>query len=476
MSDPALLPHILPVPGDSATLLRWDHTRLRRRMLTGQWKDDLTARLTQEVGTVKQSAWGVPKITSNPFAVICREMSALYTREPEVRAPQGDPIFGPLADEIKRSGLWAKSNDYMAMVLGLREAFWRIDVAPTGRVSYRPVWPDMVKACADPSRPDQPIEIEELRWRDGYGWCWDCFELLDPDAEAGDEPVPSYTVTTWAGMDITEEVLGQRFEGATYPYRYSDGTPFLPYVMYRAKSLGDCLFHHLDGIETVEASLDLAVNYTQLGHVLKDASWPQRWMLGCHVAGLDVSENGARRETITDPATVINLEEDPEAKNPQVGQWATSASPVELENVISSQANRIAVEAGLPPNDIQRMGGTARSGYAIALSNEGKRTAARKFAPGFRASDEELVSKTAALINRALGLGLPEYGYSVLYQDLPLSPDELQARRTNIIELLGSRLISRLDAYLELHPGMTREQARSDLATIDAESTLTTGA
>lgn len=464
MISSSMLPHVIPAPGDAATLLRWEHTRLRRRMLTGQWRDDLITRLAQEVGTVRQSAWGVPKITSNPFSVICRELAALYTRAPEVRAPQGDAIFGPLADEIRRSGLWAKSNNFMGFVLGLREAFWRIDVSPAGHVSYRPVWPDMTIASADPSRPDQPVEIRELRWRDGYGWCWDHLSLL------GDSG-PSYRIETWGGIDVTEDVLGARYDGDRYPYRYSDGTPLLPYVLYHAQSLGDCLFHHLDGVETVEASLDLAVGYTQLGHVLKDASWPQRWMLGCQVVGL--SSEAGRSEIVTDPATVVALEALPEATQTQVGQWQASASPKEMDDVISSLANRIAIEAGLPPHDIQRMGGTARSGYAIALSNEGKRSAARKFAPGFKAADEELISKTAAMMNRVSGLGLPEWGYSVLYQDLPLSPDELQSRRTNVLELLSARLISRVDAYLDLHPGMTRDQAKADLAQIDAESTTT---
>lgn len=474
MKDAAFLPHVIPAPSDAATLMRWEHTRLRRRLLDSAWRDDLTARLVQEIGTVKLGAWGIPKVTSNPFQVISREMSALYTREPEVRAPKGDPIYGPLADGIRASGLWARGNDFMSMVLGLREAFWRIDVEPgTGRVTYRPVWPDLVEATADPARPDQPVEIRELRWRDNYGWCWDELRILDRGDAISDfigEPTPSYTVKTWGGRDITAEVFdGVYASGDAYPYRYSDGTPFLPYVLYRARNLGDRLFRWTDAAETVESSLDLAVNYTMLSHVIRDASWPQRWMRGCHVAGLDVSKDGERREVVTDPATVLHLEEDPEAKNPEVGQWQAGQSPKELEDVISSLANRIAIEAGLPPNDIQRMGGTARAGYAISLSNEGKRTAVRKFAPSFRASDEELVGKTAALLNRAVGLGIPEYGYSVIYQDLPLSPEELQARRANILELLSAKLISRLDAYLELHPGMTRDQARADLAHIDAE-------
>lgn len=462
-TNPAALPHIIPAPGDPHTLQRWEHTRLRRRLLVGEWKDDLTSRLSQEVGTVRQSAWGIPKVVSNPFAVICRELASLYSREPEVRSPAGDVVYGTLAGALRASGLWAKAPRYQSMVLGLREALWRVSVDSTGRVSYRPVWPDMVEAKASESQPDQPVEIRELRWRDGFGWCWDVLCIESPE-------FPVYTVQTWAGLDVSADVLGGDFTGASYPYRYSDGTPFLPYVLYHCDSLGDCLWHWRDGVETVEASLDLAVCYTMLGHVLRDCSFPQRWMLGASPAGMDISEGGQRAEIVTDPATVLKLVPDPDyAGQATTGQWAAGADPQALEDVISSLANRIAIEAGLPPNDIQRSGGTARSGYAISLTNEGKRVAARRFAPIFRQADEELISKTAACLNRATGVGLPEYGYTVLYQDLPLSPDELASRRTNIIELLDAGLTSPVDAYMELHPGLNRDQAVADMARITAE-------
>lgn len=467
---PGLLPHLIPTPSDPTTMQRWEHTRLRRRLLTGSWRGDLEARLVQEVGTVRRSAWGIPKITSNPFATICRELSSLYAREPEVRAPRGDAIYGPLAEGIRQSGLWARAGDFQAMVLGLREALWRVDVSPAGRVSYRPVWPDLVEAEAAEDLPDQPVAIRELRFRHNHGWCWDILDLRDD---------PRYRVESWDGADVSEDVLGGSYDGDNYPYRYATGEPFLPYVLYHARSLGDCLWHSMDGVETLEASLDLAVSYTMLGHVLRDASWPQRWMLGCSPAGLDVADADGRtprREVVTDPASVLKLAVDPDfSGQPNVGQWTAGGSPAELEGVISSMANRIAIEAGLPPADIQRLGGTARSGYAIALSNEGKRAAARRFAPIFRSADEELVGKTSALMNRALGLALPEQSYSVIYQDLPLSPDELQARRTNTLELLAAKMISRRDAYIELHPGISADQAQADLDAIAEEIAGTQG-
>jgi hypothetical protein len=49
----------------------------------------------------------------------------------------------------------------------------------------------------------------------------------------------------------------------------------------------------------------------------------------------------------------------------------------------------------------------------------------------------------------------------VLYHELPLSPDERRARREDAIAMLEAGLISRADAYRELHPGVSRRAGRS---------------
>jgi hypothetical protein len=466
MTEDIALP---PVPTAPSEAVRWDHSRLRRRMLTGAWLPDLVSRLVLEVGTVRQDAWGVPKITANPFAVICRELSALYANTPEVRAAKGDIIYGPLADAIDASGLWAKMPRFQSNVIGVREYLWRLTATADGHIQYRPVAPDFVVAessCDDPSRP---ILIKELRYRAGIGWCWDVLDISDP-------AYPVYRVETASkGVNVSEAVLGGSYSGEAYPYRKQDGTPVLPYVLYSADSLGDCLWHWQDGIETVEACLDLAVNYTFLGHVLRDASFPQRYAVGVRVAGLGVAgpdSGNVRQEIVTDPATLLMLEQMDGGGTVLVSQWQPGGDVEKMDGVISSLANRIAIEAGLPPSDIQRLGGTARSGYAISLTNEGKRVAARRYAPVFRKSDEELISLTAVLLNRATGSNILESGYRVIYRDLPLSPDELRERRTNIVELMGAGLLSPVDAYAELHPGMTREQAQADLLRIRQERAL----
>lgn len=460
-------PTIVPTPSEMETQRRWGHSRLVRRMLDGAWQIDLEDRIAEEVGRERSSAWGIAKTTCMPLASICRETAALYITEPEVYS-QDAPIYGVLDTAIRASGLWARMPRYQAMVIGLRECAMRISVSPAGVVQYRPVFPDLCTAESDPDAPDVPTSIKELRWRSGHGWCWDCLDVSDPAA-------PEYRIETFTRYeDVTAAVLGQSYSGDAYPYRRADGTPILPYVLHHAESLGDRLWNWRGNWETVQACLDLGVNFTFLGHVLRDASFPQRYTLDCGFVGagtIESPDGTSRMEVIADPAVIMRAESTQEGRQPIISQFQPSADPAMLEGVISALANRIAIDAGLPPADIQRMGGTAKSGYAIALSNEGKRTAAKRYAPIFKPVDERMIETTAVLMNRATGSNLPEFGYQVRYRDLPLSPEELAARRANVIELRNAGLISRVKAYQELNPGITEATARQELARIDAERT-----
>lgn len=466
-------PLLVPTPPSIETQRRWAHSRMIRRMLDGAWESDLQERVALEVGRERASAWGIAKTTCMPLVSICRETSALYLTEYDIYSAD-QPLTGQLASAIAASGLRSRMPRFQAITVGMRECAWRVSVNVRGAVQYRPVFADMMCATADPDAPDVPTGIEELRWRDGHGWCWDCLSVRD-----GEEP--SYRVLSFdRSQDLTGTILRADYSGANYPYLMATGQPVLPYVLYHAETLGDRLWNWRGNWETVQACLDLGVNFTFLGHCLRDAAFPQRYTLNCSFVGGATQENGdgtSRITVIADPAVVMHAETTPGLDGnaqPIIGQFAPGADPAMLEGVISALANRIAIDAGLPPADIQRMGGTAKSGYAIALSNEGKRAAARRYAPFFRPSDERLIATTAILLNRATGSTLPESGYRVVYRDLPLSPEELAARRANVIELRTAGLISRVKGYQELNPGLTEEAARGELVRIDAEASART--
>ena len=105
---------------------------------------------------------------------------------------------------------------------------------------------------------------------------------------------------------------------------------------------------------------------------------------------------------------------------------------------------------------------------AIALSNEGKREVQRKAGPIAQPSDERLMALTATLLNRAAtDLALPESGYRVAYQELPLSPQERGDRRAHVIELIAAGLMSQLEGYMFLNPGITPETAAERLKALE---------
>ena len=466
-----------PTPGNHVEASRWDETRRRRRMLEGTWRDDLEQRLQEHLGSVRRDAWGPLSLALNPFRNICRELSVLYDNTPTVLHDQdADP---GIARQLEIGGLWQMMQRVQVYTLGLNECFVRPHVDERGRFSFRIVTPDFVRAYATMDDPRNPVALIEYRMRrlpsGELGWTVDRYDVSDVDA-----PVYSVHLATdegTVGDDLSDHYLGGAFVGEAYPFRRGGGRPFIPYQLYHASGGGQHLFSPYEGQELVEASLDLAVLHQMVVHVFRDASWPQRWIVNCEPAGISIVETtgGARAEVITDPASVLQLQSPPDGDavgQPMIGQFSAGGDPGKMEETLSNMVARVASDAGVPPSDVQRLGGTARSGAAISLTNEGKRQAQRRFASVFRAADERLVGMCAAMANRATGAQdgarYIEGGYRVLYHELPLSPDERRARREDAIEMLTAGLISPVQAYQELHPGVTPAQAKRAIAEIKA--------
>lgn len=459
-----------PSPADPEEAQRWEEGRRRRRLLDGCWRPDLKAALHLRIGTTRAQAWGEPILEVNPFGSICRELSVLYDQAPEIRHDQGD--ITAFEQAVRLSGVWGLMARVQRYTLGLRECLVRVHVSKEGRPSYRPVYPDLVVGEGRPDKPDIPSMIREVRLRTHPtkgtpAWTMDVLDVRKPDA-------PVYRVVEVKpglkeGEDWTREFLGGPMSGDAYPYRRSDGRAILPYVLYHAERTGDRLWDPYTWRELVDGTYSLATKFNLLDHTFVQASWPQRWALGCQPAGGAPAGDGndaQRRQVIVDPAVLLILEktEDFEGQ-PQVGQFQPGGDVEKMEETLASQLARLAQDAGVPASDIQRLN-SQRSGVSISLTNEGKRVQQRRFAQQFRDSDERLLATTAALMNRVRGEGsdLPEAAFTVAYKELPLSPDELAARRMHVLELLETGLIGRVQAYQELHPGITRAQAEADIA------------
>lgn len=464
----------LPTFPDSWDAQRAEHTRLRRRLIDGVWEQDLRRRILDHLGHVRSQAQGAPDLSANPYRVTCRELATLYLAPAEVRHDLEAPAMTDDRSAVVRSGLWAQARRYQTWTIGCRDYLVRASASEAGALRYRPVAPDLVVASSTADEPDVPVAVSELRLREHPVkkkpvWTWDRVDVSDPDA-------PVYQVREWDAKG-EGSMYGLDWSSAfglpdEYPYRRRDGVPVLPYVMHHAERVGDRLWDPWEGQELLEGSLNLAVLMSFWLHVVKDASWPQRYGVNVRPAGLETVDSdgkAVRQEVITDPAVLLILEQVVEGLQPVISQFQPGGDPKVLLEAIEMYAARLAADAGVSASDMQRMSGDPRSGYAISLSNDGKREAQRRFVTSFRDADERLMSLSAVLLNGATGSALPEDGYTVIYREIPLSPAELQGREESVLRRHEAGLLSRLNAYRELNPGITEQQAADDLAAIDAE-------
>ena len=476
LTAPAPVAPIAPNPEDQR---RWEHSALRVRMLVGQWTTDLEKAIANHIDPTRAAAWGTPDLSSNIFRSISKQLSVLYDRPPMVDHPDGAEAIAPTLTALTDAGLWSLMARTASMVIGCREYGLRVDVSETGDLMFRPVSPDRLILGASADRPDVPIYVRELRLRQHpvtaeYQWTWHELDISDPA-----NPVERITAADHTGRpteDLTVTYLGGDRSGEAYPYRDSDNVPYLPFVLYHAERTGK-LWDAFESSELVWGSLQVAVFYSLFGHVLRDASWPQRYAIGAVPMGLGVEGAGGGRNRgaiSTDPASLLLFQAEGDLQ-PSLGQFSAGADVSKLLEAVASYEQRIAEFSGVAPADLQRMGGTARSGYAISISNAGKRTAQRRYESAFRAGDLQLLSVCAKLVNRATGSTAPESGHTIRYQSIPMSPQEKDGQRKDLLEKIEAGIMSKADAYMELHPGIGRVRAIQELHRIRVEEAAAPG-
>lgn len=297
--------------------------------------------------------------------------------------------------------------------LGLREMLLRIEVSDGGTLRYRPVFPDLAQVKPHPDDPMRMQSFAELRRRKvgtEWRWLWDVFELSD-DGEASYRVLGDRNGEPDRGTDLSPEVLGGAKAGEDYRFRYEDGTPFIPAVMYHAAVTGK-LWDPFEWCEVVEATLNVGVLWSFWAHVVRDASWPQRYGLGVTVAGASAVGGGQtrRREVVTDPASVVMFEPLPNFEGqPSLGQFDPGGDPVAIAESVAAYERRVIAFIGMSPSDIHRVSGDPRSGYALAITRDAQREHQTRLEPAFSRSDRETLRKSAALWNRwAEGAELPD--------------------------------------------------------------------
>lgn len=451
--------------------------------MQGTWEQDLEDELYRHLPADRREAWGVADMSSNALEQVSRQLAMLYYETPQVTH---DEDIGDLVGRegfITGSGLWPLMQKVQQYTIAMRECCVRIDVVPhvqggksrfTG-IIYRVITPDFVYAEAHPDSPDTMVYFQEYRlryneYKEEYEWVCDVLDIRD-------EANPKFAMIAVnndgsLGSDVSDVYMGHPAHvGSSYPYRKGDGTPFIPVQMYRAEKTGS-LWNAYDSSQLVYGTLTSAVLFSFYLHLVRDACWSQKYVAGLQLAGQSAVDQDmpARRATITtDPSSILVFTSDPDiTTQPIIGSFEPSADPQKLLESIAKYEYRVATASGIS-SEVLRQSGDPRSGYALSISRDGQREAQKKFAPIFRANDEELISKTACLCNRFLGTNLPEEGYRVQYSQLNLSPEEMKAVREDVIQKLNAGLISPVDAIMQLNPDLDDIEARKELIRIRKE-------
>ena len=472
-----------PQAPDDYNQKRWNHTALRRRICQGIYEDDLIYELKRHFPTDRLEVLGPPDLSSNCLLQISQQLAMLYHQEPTVTHGATDisELVGR-AGFVSTAGFFQLMSRVQMLTIALRECFVRIDVTPdrpdelvrTPSLLYRVVTPDFVICEASPDAPDTPLYYQELRLRVDPEthrpvWIADCLDIRDEN----NPKFALYTISPTGQLedDVTEKYLGQpAMTGDKYPYRSSEGRPFLPVQLYHAEKTG-VLFDAFSQSQITYGSLTASALFSFYVKCVRDNSWPQKFAVGVYPMGLsqvDGDMTSRRASITTDPSSILMFAGDPDSNaQPMIGTFQFS-DPDKILESITKYETRVCSSAGLSA-EILRQSGDPRSGFAISLSREGQREATKKFAPIFRYVDEMTIAKSAMLANRFLGTNLPEKGYRVQYQPIGLSAEEQQKQTEDIIKQLGAGLISPVDAIMKLNPDLDAQEARAELDRIRRE-------
>lgn len=462
MDDPNTGTLSAPAPADPSDVVRVQHTRLRRRLLYSCHEQDVIRLLEQRLGSDRARAYGRPDLTANAYLSLWSQLAVMYNQEPDILAPRSSQALVEMVCEL---GYWPFMQRVQRDTLGLREMGVRLDFDDVGGVvTWRPVFPDLVSAESEPRRPGVPVRVRE--WVECEG-AWHLHDLC------ARRDVQWYRVYDREGREVTEDVLGRRYEGAAYPYRDSTGAPYLPYVLYHAAETG-CVFDPYTMREVVEGSLVVCVLLTFYQHVVQNAAWAQRYAVGIVPHGQRTAgpEEARRAEVTADPATVFMADVAEGTQSPIIGQWN---SPIDAESLLRSvmtYESRLHTIAGLHAPSVTRNEADIRSGYSLAVSRESVREAQSIYEPQFRRGDQQMLRITACLMNRNAGTRYSEIpaDYRLTYRGLPKAPGELDAEAAAIQTEQDAGRIGPITAYMRRYPGTTDVEALVKLADAATEA------
>jgi hypothetical protein len=466
-------------PKSSHERQRWDSTKQMRRILEGttNWRGDIARHMAAHLDPARQEAWGPPMTGINLYKSTVLQLSRLYDKTPIVSHPAFDsnPTNQAYLDSLS---LWQQSQQHLIYVMGLRESLIHISYSPPppGRplespINLRLVTPDEVVITPLSTNSSIPGRVQEAVTRTDLSGkprdVWDVWDITDPSAPSYRVLDPSKPRHDGSPSDVTGEFMAD----PNQPYPYIDPTsqaPFLPYVLYHAQDTGK-MWGYDYWSELVDATLDVALLTTFWKHVVKEASWQQKYGIDVELQGQSIVDSGTatRTRVPTDPASILLFR----TMSDRGGSLSSFATPTDPQGVLASINDYIQMtltSLGIERAQIE----SSQSGVAIQLRRESVRAMQAKIEPNMRLGDQELLNKVAMISNLMGPSGTPilptetstGQPYSIDYPSLPYSREEMSDRLNAQREQMALGLLSPIDVYMEMNPNTTREQAAQAIA------------
>jgi hypothetical protein len=473
---------------------RATHQRARSAILDEDFDDVLARWMEGYVSQEILDSWGNPDTSNNPLVAYVSQLTTpgRYCRRPILFHPSSsaDGLLEP-GGALDTAGWLTKAQTYERRTVGLGDFFVMVD-APDGDLALQLIEPSDIYLQADPQRPDQARQLWHLRLRrDTYQdrWIW-TFTKYDLGHE--DKP-PSLTVCsatdkdeTGAYKDLSVEYLGGALEGDAYPYRYEDGTPFIPFVQYKSPDNGrQWHWSELRGLH--RGTLHVCTYATYTGRAALDATGSHVLTWNLQLPGADVRAGGAEQygDSIGYSSSAPPIEQVPitpgaisacQIVEPGVQPGVSVVGPGinldPLHRFTRGYIHDLMLNRGLGQASVEKVSANPASGAALHISDRQRREYAERTEPLFRSGDLELFSKCAAVLNRQTGSDLPESGYSIVYHRSQRSPQEERDQRVRDEWLVANGYRSRVDVFKERYPGLSSDDAISDLRRIAREEAI----
>lgn len=466
--------------GEPGEIARRVHSYERWAVLYGRHSQLVEVRMRETLGTTRKDFIGAPDLSLNLLSQVSRWMAVSYQSPPVITHAKDEAAAAEMAALCDAMGLWSLMRRVNRDTIGLRDCLVRVGVNGAGRPYARIAWPHHIEAEPWPGEPDTPMLVKEAREAWVQGQCIQYREVHGLRRE-GDRIVGyRYCEHIEPGQGDAEALsrsLGM--DTATYPYIDDRGDAVLPYAWYHAGH--PCgLWDTWEWIDIFDATLTVCVLRSMYTHALRQASWAQRWLINGQPAGASAGVNGELALT-PDPTMVLTIEATALAAEngltPQAGQWQAPQNLQDLLGSIRSYSHDALQAAGLPAAEVLRTGADPRSGLSLAVSREAQREVQAEYVPQFEAGDRQLLQLVAICAGISGVASLPiDMGWRTKHQTLGLSTDEMLKRASYTQTATTQRLISRAEAYMLHHPGVTMQQAeeRADELAADTEQSETT--